>query len=109
MGTAPHNIDTAISGLQQECDRLSAQPLDQQELQFVKGKLLGQYALSKQTNSQIAQAYGWYESLGLGIDFDHHFINAINHLTSHDLQHTAQKYLTTPTIVLVSREPSALW
>jgi len=32
-------------------------------------KLLGQYAC-KQTNAQIAQLFGWYETLGLGIEFD---------------------------------------
>jgi predicted Zn-dependent peptidase len=33
-------------------------------LQAAKNKLLGQYALGKQTNAQIAQIFGWYETLG---------------------------------------------
>ncbi|MFN3927046.1 MAG: M16 family metallopeptidase [Pseudanabaenaceae cyanobacterium] len=101
MGTAPHNQEIAITGLQQECDRLAQEPLSEEELQTVKSKLLGQYALSKQTNSQLAQTYGWYTTLGLGIDFDLQFTAVVQALTPQDLQHTAQTYFTQPTIVLV--------
>ncbi|MFN5657177.1 MAG: insulinase family protein, partial [Pseudanabaena sp.] len=66
-----------------------------------KSKLLGQYALGKQTNSQIAQVYGWYEVMGLGLEFDHKFVEAIEAVTEADIQNVAQKYFTNPAISVV--------
>jgi predicted Zn-dependent peptidase len=97
MGTAPANVPTAIDGLQSELDRVCTQPLTSDELQIAKNKLLGQYALGKQTNAQIAQLYGWYEVLGLGIDFDQTFQEAIAALTADDILRVARQY--------VSRQP----
>ena len=74
IGTAPQNIPIALAGLQKELLRMTTTPLSEQELQVCKNKILGQYALGKQTNGQIAQAYGWYEVLGLGVAFDGGFL-----------------------------------
>jgi len=104
MGTAPENTDIAIEGLSQEVARLSEVKLSDTELQGAKNKFLGQYALGKQTNGSIAQTYGWYESLGLGIDFDHAFPQAIAQVTSEKAQATAQKYLQDPFISIVKPE-----
>ena len=102
MGTAASNTQIAVSGLRAEVDRLCLEPLSAAELQTAKDKLLGQYALGKQTNGQLAQTYGWYELLGLGIDFDSQFSTAIQQLTSAQLQTVANKYLSEPYISIVS-------
>ncbi|WP_373542132.1 M16 family metallopeptidase [Chamaesiphon sp.] len=104
MGTAASNTQIAVSGLRAEVDRLCLEPLSAAELQTAKDKLLGQYALGKQTNGQLAQTYGWYELLGLGVDFDSQFSQAIQQLTSAQLQTVADKYLSTPYISIVSPE-----
>ncbi|HEY9907024.1 MAG TPA: pitrilysin family protein [Thermosynechococcaceae cyanobacterium] len=101
MGTAPDNTRIALEGLQAEVDRLSALPLELEELQGAKNKLLGQYALGKQTNAQIAQAYGWYETLNLGIGFDGEFQQQVASLTADQLQQAAQRYLTQPYVSVV--------
>jgi zinc protease len=102
MGTAASNTQIAVSGLRAEVDRLCLEPLSAAELQAAKDKLLGQYALGKQTNGQLAQAYGWYELLGLSVDFDSQFSTAIQQLSSAQLQTAANKYLTEPYISIVS-------
>ncbi len=102
MGTNPTNTDIAVSGLRAEVDRLGVESLSAAELQTAKDKLLGQYALGKQTNGQLAQTYGWYELLGLGMDFDMEFSTAIQQLTSAQLQTVANKYLSEPYISIVS-------
>ena len=102
MGTNPTNIGIAVSGLRAEVDRLGVESLSATELQTAKDKLLGQYALGKQTNGQLAQTYGWYELLGLGMDFDMEFSTAIQQLTSAQLQTVANKYLSEPYISIVS-------
>ncbi|ELS02062.1 putative Zn-dependent peptidase [Xenococcus sp. PCC 7305] len=101
MGTAPENTEIAIALLQEEVERLSNIELSESELQGAKNKLLGQYALGKQTNSEIAQIYGWYESLGLGIDFDRQFQESIAQVTSQEAKSVANKYLVNPYISVV--------
>jgi predicted Zn-dependent peptidase len=93
IGTAPENTAIAHQGLQEELTRLCDAPLSEVEVQTAKNKLLGQYALGKQTNAEISQLLGWYEILGLGIDFDRAFPEQINQITPQELQHAAQQYL----------------
>ncbi|MEL6352176.1 MAG: pitrilysin family protein [Cyanobacteria bacterium J06627_28] len=91
IGTAPENVPVALEGLQSELARLKTTPLTPEELQVSKNKILGQYALGKQTNSQIAQTLGWYETLGLSIEFDQAFQRAIAAVTIEEVQAAAQR------------------
>lgn len=104
MGTAPTNTDIAIEGLSSEVERLTKETLTDEELQGAKNKLLGQYALGKQTNGEIAQTFGWYETLGLGVEFDHEFQAAIPPITPAIAQEVASKYLSHPYISIVKPE-----
>ena len=101
MGTAPENTAIALEGLKSEVDRLRTHPFDAGTLQAAKDKILGQHALGKQTNAQIAQTFGWYETLGLGIDFDAQFQEQINAVTLEAIQAAAARYLVDPYISLV--------
>lgn len=101
MGTAPSNTEIAIEGLSEEVARLSEQSLSDEELQGAKNKLLGQYALGKQTNGEIAQTFGWYETLGLGVEFDQTFQAAIPPITPAIAQEVANRYLTKPYISIL--------
>jgi len=58
-------------------------------LQAAKNKLLGQYALGKQTNAQIAQMFGWYET-EMSIEFDTQFQQEIASLTAAVAQQAGQ-------------------
>jgi predicted Zn-dependent peptidase len=104
MGTAPHNTEVAYAGLRSEVDRLRQVPLDPEALQASKNKMLGQYALGKQTNAQLAQVYGWYETLGLGVGFDLDFQTAIARVAPEDVQRVAATYLTDPYVAIVGPE-----
>jgi predicted Zn-dependent peptidase len=101
MGTAPENTKVALEGLRYEAERLCSSELSSEELQAAKNKLLGQYALSKQTNAEIAQLYGWYETLGLGIEYDAQFQEAVAHITPEQAQAAAARYLQDPYTSLV--------
>ena len=104
MGTAPTNTEIAIEGLSGEVERLTKTNLSESELQGAKKKLLGQYALGKQTNGEIAQTYGWYETLGLGVDFDNNFQSAIPPITPEQINEVANRYLSEPYISIVKPE-----
>jgi predicted Zn-dependent peptidase len=101
MGTAPENTETALIGLRTEVERLCSELLSPDELQAAKNKLLGQYALGKQTNAQLAQIYGWYETLGLGIEFDTHFQQDVTNVTPQMAQEVARRYFIEPYLSLV--------
>ncbi len=104
MGTAPENTTIALEGLRTEVDLLSTTEISPSALQAAKNKILGQYALGKQTNGQIAQIYGWYEILGLGIDFDIKFQELIAAVDAQDAIAAASKYLKAPYVSLVGQE-----
>ena len=93
IGTAPDNVEIALKGLKKEVQRLCEVQLTAEELQASKNKLLGQYALAKQSNGQLAQLYGWYETLNQGVEFDDRFQDMIAGVTSEEMQTVAQKYL----------------
>ncbi len=102
MGTAPANVSTAIDGLQAELERVCTHALTVDELQISKNKLLGQYALGKQTNAQMAQLYGWYEVLGLGVAFDQVFQDATAVTSADEILQAAQTYIASqPYVALV--------
>jgi predicted Zn-dependent peptidase len=104
MGTAPENTSTAIAGLRTEVDLLCCDELEAEALQAAKNKVLGQYALGKQTNSQLAQVYGWYETLGLGIAFDSEFQQQVAAVTVEQTKQAACRYLLEPYISVVGPE-----
>jgi zinc protease len=104
MGTAPENTSTALAGLRTEVERLCDIQLEESALQAAKNKILGQYALGKQTNSQIAQIYGWYEILGLGIKFDTDFQEQIAAVTASEAIAAACRYLREPYVSLVGQQ-----
>jgi len=104
MGTAPENTIIALEGLRREVDLLSDSKLEENALQAAKNKILGQYALGKQTNGQIAQIYGWYEIIGLGIAFDQKFQEDIAALTSVDTITAASQYLKEPFVSVIGQE-----
>ncbi len=106
MGTAPGNTAIALDGLKTEVDRLCAAPLEVEELQIAKNKLLGQYALGKQTNSQLAQIFGWYETLGLGVEFDTRFQEEVAAVTVEAAQEAACRCFNHPYISLLG--PAAI-
>ncbi|MBE9197399.1 insulinase family protein, partial [Synechocystis sp. LEGE 06083] len=104
MGTAPENTAIAIAGLRAETERLCAQALEEEEITAAKNKLLGQYALGKQTNGEIAHLFGWYETLGLGLGFDSEFQEQVKAVTAPDAQRVAQNYLAEPYLSVVGPE-----
>ncbi|WP_026072839.1 M16 family metallopeptidase [Nodosilinea nodulosa] len=104
IGTAPENAATALEGLRFEVERLQTTVLSDEELQSAKNKLLGQYALGKQTNAQIAQLLGWYEILGLGVEYDQQFQDMVAAVTVLDAEAVAQEFFHSPYISLLGPE-----
>lgn len=101
MGTAPENQAIALQSLRDETERLGQEQLAKDELEATKNKLLGQYALGKQTNAQLGQLLGWYEVLGLGVEFDQIFQDTIRAVTVEQVQAAAKHHLCNPFTVIL--------
>jgi zinc protease len=108
MGTAPENQAIALQGLRHEIERLGQEPLTKDELEATKNKLLGQYALGKQTNAQLGQLLGWYEVLGLGVEFDQVFQDTIRAVTADQALAVADRYFRDPFTVVLGPDPTAM-
>ncbi len=104
LGTAPENTPLALERLQGEIQRLHEHPLTAAEVELAQRKLLGQYALSKQTNAQVAHLAGWYEILGLGMEFDRDYPHLVKQLHPQQVHQAVQTYLVTPVVALVGPE-----
>jgi zinc protease len=102
MGTAAQNDILAVNGIRAEIERLCMVSLSDDELQATKDRIIGRSALSKQTNGQLAQTAGWYQLMGLDLDFDRQFCERMEKITTEDLQTVAEKYLTAPYVSIVA-------
>jgi zinc protease len=98
IGTAANNTSIAQDLLQAEVERLCQHSLSSSELDMSQRKLLGQYALAQQTNHQIAQRFGLYEFLGLGIDYSVRFPELIRAVTVQDAHQAACRCFGRPFI-----------
>jgi predicted Zn-dependent peptidase len=100
LGTAPENGAIALQGLQREWLRLVERGLSEAELAATVRKHLGQYALSRQTMAQLAQTFGYYETLGLGWEYDRQYPELLRAVTPEHLRSACQRWLATPTVCL---------
>jgi zinc protease len=104
LGTASSNTVLALALLKDELQRLSTQPLSEAEVKGTQSKLLGQYALGKQTNHQIAHLFGLYEFLKLGANYDECFTQRIQSITPEQLYQAALQHLQDPFVSVVGPE-----
>lgn len=101
IGTAADNTALALDRLQNELRRVTQTLLSDLEVTLTQRKLLGQYALGKQTNSQVAQLLGLYEALGLGVSFDRRYPEILRAVSAEEIYRVAQAYLKDPVISIV--------
>jgi predicted Zn-dependent peptidase len=101
IGTAAENTALALDRLQNEMQRVTHTILSDLEVTLTQRKLLGQYALAKQTNSQVAQLLGLYEVLGLGVSFDRYYPEMLRAVDPADIYRVAQAYLKDPVVSIV--------
>ena len=96
LGTTPENAERAFTQMRGELERLADGTITEDDLAIAKRKWTGQYALGKQTNSQIAQIYGWYEILGLGYHYDQSFLSAMQAFPLAEVHRIAQDHFAYP-------------
>ncbi len=104
IGTNPENLDKAKSKLFEEVYRFKTEFVGTKELQDAKEKLIGQYILSQETNSEKAATLGWFEASGRGKDFGKEYEKLINAVTITDITEAANKYFNDKYILSVVKD-----
>lgn len=106
MGTQPEKYEQAIASLKREAKRLSTELITEEEYNRAKNKIVGTYALSRNTMSQQAQFLGTWDALGLGADFENQFLEKTLAPTREDIRKTAEKYIDIDKAVIAVIYPS---
>lgn len=101
IGTDPKNETEVLKGFEAEVQKLIDTPVDAEELEEAKSKLIGSFALEHETNGDQAFYLGLYETLGVGYEYDKQYIEDIKKVTVDDLQRVAKKYLSAPSVTSI--------
>jgi predicted Zn-dependent peptidase len=67
--------------------------------------VLGQFALDRRTNARLAWYQAFFESAGVGHDFDHRYRRDVEAVSRADVERVARTYLAAPTTVVLSPAP----
>lgn len=93
IGTAPENLNRAITGLRREIARIVEEPVSEEELEIAESYLTGSFVFRFQKNSQIADFLIEAEVYGLGFDFLEKFPELIRAITVEDITGVTRKYI----------------
>jgi predicted Zn-dependent peptidase len=93
--------DGVIDVVESEIDRLSAEPVPDEELRTARNRLIGRHVINGQTNLVRAARLASYELAGLGFDFGDSLLAAVNRVDKDDILRVASEWLTKPATVVV--------
>lgn len=92
VGTNPATLEHSKSKVLVEINKLKTQFISDKELKAAKERLLGQYVIALETNSDKAETLGWFEASGRGYNFIDKYPELINSVTASDIIEVANKY-----------------
>jgi zinc protease len=107
IGTAPENLDRAVSGLRNEIARIVESGVTKEELETAKLYLTGSFVFRFQRNSQIAEFLLEAEIYGLGFDFLERYPELIREVSVEDVARVTQKYVDPNNLTTVVVGPLA--
>lgn len=103
IATEPKNIKTSLDGFREEIDKLKKTAVGEEELQNAKNNVIGKQQFVTETNSQQANLIAYYETMGLGFDYQEKIIEMIKNVTAEEIQDCANKYFTDKSVVSILR------
>lgn len=92
IGTNPSTMQHSIDKALIEIKKFKTEFVSDKELQEAKDRILGQYVIALETNSDKAATLGWFEASGRGFKFIDEYANLINSVTASDIVEIANKY-----------------
>lgn len=109
IACAPGKVDTATSGISAEIKKLIQERIRPEELERAKSYLLGDFAISHQSNRSWASELALNELYGLGYDYSAVYLDKVLQVSAEEVQRVAKKYLNLEraTLLLVQPEQAA--
>ena len=95
IATEPKNIKTSIEGFAKEIKKIMTEPVSEEELNNAKNNTIGKRQFYQETNLLEASLKGYYESLGLGYDYEEKLVQSIKKVSAEDIIRVAKKYFST--------------
>ena len=92
IGTNPSSLNHSKEKALEEIKKLKTQFVSDKELQDAKDRLLGQYVIALETNSDKADTLCWFEASGRGYKFIDEYTKLITSVTASDIIELANKY-----------------
>lgn len=92
IGTNPATMEHSKNKALEEVYKFKTQFVTDKELQDAKDRILGQYVIALETNSDKADTLGWFEASGRSFKFIDNYANLINSVTATDIIEVANKY-----------------
>jgi predicted Zn-dependent peptidase len=107
IGLENKNVKLAEKRINELLSDLKTIPVPESELQDTKNYIRGTYLLERQTIGRRAWYAGWWETMGLGADYDKTYLDKLMSVTSDDIQKASIKYFTDNkiTVEVVPGEP----
>ncbi len=95
VGTIPEKVELSIKIILKEIEQLKKELISSEELTRIKRNLIGEHAISLQTNESQAFGDALNELYGLGYTESDYYEEKINKITNEDIQRVANQYLNT--------------
>jgi zinc protease len=92
-GVNPQNVELAIQSILNEISRLRNDGITEQELADAKEMLIGNFALSMETSSGIADVLLTSEMFELGLDYPKRHEQIYRAITKEQVEQAAREYL----------------
>ena len=105
IATAPSNIDTCLTGFNEEIQKIKSSPVTQEELENAKTNIVGKYEFLEETNIQQACSYAKFDVLGLGYNYSDNIKQQVQSVSADDILKCAQKYFVDDKYVLSVIKP----
>jgi len=101
IGTAPENVTAAEAGLRREAERLSGEPVPEDELERTKAYLSGSFMLDRRTNARQSFYLAFYEAMGVGAEYVMRYPELLEAVGTVDVLRVARRHLVEPAVVVV--------
>ncbi len=93
IATTPEKVETALTGIRKELERVRSTPVSPKELERAKKYIIGGYEIDLQRNSAQAADMAFNERYGLGWDEFKRYPERIAAVTAEDVLRVARKYI----------------
>lgn len=101
IGTNPATALHSKKELLKQINILKKEFVSDKELREAKDKIMGNFILAQETNTEKASALGWFEASGRGFEYINEFPSLIESVTPSDVIRIANKYFENPYLFVI--------